>query len=179
MAEIESALPQLYLNEGGYSNVTGDTGGETYRGISRNNFPYWDGWEIVDKHKPLHNEQIIKDEELDRLVKQFYLDTFWNPQKLGEIKAQSVANKLLDMTVNMGKYRGAILLQQALVNKCRCAINTDGKIGKETINAVNQQAAGYLLTLLRDRSVQFYENLAAEHPSKEKFLNGWLRRAEQ
>jgi len=37
--------------EGGYSNDIDDAGGETYAGISRNNFPDWYGWTIIDDLK--------------------------------------------------------------------------------------------------------------------------------
>ena len=179
MANIDEALPQLYRNEGGYSKVPGDSGGETYRGISRNNWGSWRGWALVDAAKPLKDEQIIDNPELNILVRDFYKDNFWDTNNLEEIKAQSVANKIMDMAVNMGSYRAGMILQQALMYDFRCQINIDGKIGRETIAAVNKQGAGYLLTALRRRSVEFYEGVAERKPETKKFLNGWLKRAEQ
>jgi len=82
MAELMKAMPALLRNEGGYSNVEGDTGGETYRGISRNNFPNWKGWAIVDRFKPLKDEQIISDDQLDILIHIFYNENFWATNKL-------------------------------------------------------------------------------------------------
>lgn len=34
--------------EGGYANVLGDKGGETYMGISRVYWPSWPGWPVID-----------------------------------------------------------------------------------------------------------------------------------
>ena len=53
-------IDMVLKHEGGYANVSGDLGGETYRGISRKNFPSWNGWEIVDEKKPLKYNQILK-----------------------------------------------------------------------------------------------------------------------
>jgi lysozyme family protein len=36
-------------NEGYYVNDKDDSGGETYRGISRVNFPKWAGWAIEEE----------------------------------------------------------------------------------------------------------------------------------
>ena len=40
-------------HEGGYVDDRDDRGGETYRGISRNNFPDWKGWKKIDGFKPV------------------------------------------------------------------------------------------------------------------------------
>ena len=48
MSQFLSALAFTLSEEGGYANVAGDTGGETYRGISRNNFSSWEGWPVID-----------------------------------------------------------------------------------------------------------------------------------
>lgn len=160
MADFNTALPTILKHEGGYSFVAGDSGGETYRGISRNNFPAWEGWQLVEKHKPLKNGEIIEDEELKELVADFYAKNFWNSLKLSNIKDQAVATKIMDMAVNMGVYRAFILIQEVLANKCRLSVAIDGKPGSETIRAINSQSPGYFLNLLRDKSKSFYTNLA-------------------
>ena len=54
-------INMILREESGYANVSGDLGGETYRGITRKNFPKWDGWKIVDENKPLKKGEIIID----------------------------------------------------------------------------------------------------------------------
>lgn len=179
MADINLALPKILKHEGGYSNVSGDSGGETYRGISRNNFPNWEGWSIVDQYKPLKDEQLIPNEELDSKISKFYKVNFWDALKLDSVKSQEVATKIFDMAVNMGTHRAVILVQQVLVNNCREAIGIDGRLGPETLRCINRQQSGYLVGLLKERCKKFYTSLAEEKPHLKKFLKNWLWRAAQ
>lgn len=178
MSTFIAALQPLLINEGGYSNVSGDSGGETYRGISRTNYPQWKGWDFVDAAKPLRDEEIIVNSDLNDSVQEFYKLYFWDAERLGEITDQKVGTKLLDMCVNMGSHQAIKLLQQVLVNKFRYAINIDGILGKETLFHVNA-AGNTLIQQLRNRCIAFYESLVEERPEDQKFLNGWLKRANQ
>jgi len=102
MANFKEAWSITSVNEGGYANVDGDTGGETYRGITRKNFPHWKGWPIVDLHKPLHHGAIINDQNLEGMVEQFYIDNFWKPVHGDTMTDQDLANQVFDMAVNAG-----------------------------------------------------------------------------
>ena len=102
MADFNIAYEPTSKNEGGYANVSGDTGGETYAGISRKWFPKWDGWAIVDKNKPLRHNQIIKDDKLKSMVKSFYKKEFWDKVWGDRINNQDVANRTYDFAVNAG-----------------------------------------------------------------------------
>jgi len=179
ITSFESALPYILTNEGGYSDNPNDPGQETYRGISRKNYPMWKGWEIIDSYKPLEDEERILDPELIYEVHNFYLNEFWNKNKLGELTSQLLARKLFDMCVNMGSYRGGIIAQQALANDCRVKVTIDGIIGEETINLINKQNVEAFLTSLRRRSVNFYEQLVKDRPESQEFLAGWIKRANQ
>lgn len=107
MAYFERAFFLTNQNEGGYANVDGDSGEETYAGISRKWFPNWDGWNIIDAHKPLHNNQLIHDEKLNKFIEQFYKHEFWDKCNLDNCPNQELANSVYDMAVNSG-------IQQAL-----------------------------------------------------------------
>src|SRR5690242_12205432 len=98
MADYKEALAISLKWEGGYANVTNDPGLETYCGISRNNWPAWRGWGIIDKSKPRHN-QVLKDKQLAGLVEVFYYEHFWKPIQGDRIHDQSVANLLLDFYI--------------------------------------------------------------------------------
>lgn len=85
---FEKAFPEMIGHEGGYANVSGDTGGETYKGISRNNFPNWEGWPMIDavKKKGITkaadiNNAFTKDAEMAEMVKRFYFINFWEKTK--------------------------------------------------------------------------------------------------
>lgn len=61
MADFATAYAPLAGFEGGWCNVQGDSGGETYAGIARRYWPGWPGWKIIKaQHKQL-------DESITRL----------------------------------------------------------------------------------------------------------------
>ena len=68
--------------EGGYVNSPLDRGGETFRGISRKNWPEWEGWKTVDDIKVARADtfKIVLMEDADLLFKvmEFYRQKFWN-----------------------------------------------------------------------------------------------------
>ena len=113
MTNFKEAWIMTAENEGGYANIPGDHGGETYMGIARNFFPKWSGWAVVDKHKPLKSNQFIHDVELNALVEQFYKDNFWNPIKGDLIEDQDLANQAFDMAVNAGVGTAINLLKES------------------------------------------------------------------
>ena len=113
MADFNEAWLITGANEGGYAHLVGDRGGETYMGIARNFFPMWKGWAIIDKHKPLHNNDFIKDDTLHSLVMKFYVDNFWNPIKGDTIGDQDLANQVFDMAVNAGVGTALKLLKES------------------------------------------------------------------
>lgn len=117
--------------EGGYSFVPGDNGGETYMGISRKFHPKWDGWPIVDRHKPLKHGEIIKSDMLAKMVMKFYMKTYWDAVGGDKIKDQNIAEWLFDFGVNAGK-RTSIKKIQKILN-----IPITGKVDETTIDAIN------------------------------------------
>lgn len=131
MANFEIAYKKTGGFEGGWNIVTGDRGGETYKGIARNFFPSWAGWKIVDEKKPLRNGAIINNQMLDNLVKKFYKTEFWDVLSADNIEDQSIANTLYDFGVNAGSGRSIKNLQQTL------SIPITGKISAQLIDAIN------------------------------------------
>jgi len=105
MADFSKAFPIILKNEGEYVNDPKDSGGETYRGISRRWFPNWGGWKIIDiykKDKKLNNKNLSENKELVNLVFSFYKKEFWDKIWGDKISNQKVANLLLDSSVNIG-----------------------------------------------------------------------------
>ena len=164
MAEFLSANKYILENEGGYANLKGDTGGETYRGISRNNFPNWAGWAIVDASKPLTSNQLIDSVELDSLVNQFYKANFWDRVHGDGVDSQAIATYLYDFYVNAGA--NAVKCVQRIVG-----VTVDGGFGNGTLAAVNDHN-GDLLKELHDSRCEYYTSL-----NKPQFIKGWLNRA--
>jgi lysozyme family protein len=168
MAVFKEAFDKVLKHEGGYANVPGDSGLETYMGVSRKFFPDWKGWAIVDRNKPLKHNQRIVSSELDGLLSEFYRLNFWDNMRGTEIKDQQVANFIFDWHVNSG--RTALIQVQRTIG----AID-DGIFGVKTIQAINNHF-GELLGTLKLVRIQFVRNIVKNNPSQSKFLSGLLSR---
>lgn len=167
MADFLKAHPFIIQHEGGYVNDPDDKGGETYRGITRKNFPSWPGWETVDNYKPLNRGEIINSGILDASVNQFYKLHFWDNIKGDRIDNQSVATYIYDWYVNAG--RNAIKELQRVLG-----ITDDGLFGNGTLAAINA-ADDTLLAKLHEAREAYYNRIATG--GNAKFLKGWLNRS--
>jgi type VI secretion system secreted protein VgrG len=103
----------------------------------------------------------------------FYLQYFWLPSNIGRIADQALANKLLDLAVNMGQ-RTAIKLMQGAVG-----VPKDGVLGPQTAEAVNAMEPARALSLLRTMAQQHYLAIVAANPSLDKFYDGWMARLDR
>lgn len=105
-------------HEGGYvHNLDGD-GKDTYAGITELNFPKWEGWKIINKHKPLKRGQLINDDKLKKLVSDFYTKDYLKPaidfiNTLNPKPDASNIALLLDNEINFGKTQGIKLYKKA------------------------------------------------------------------
>lgn len=116
MADFLIAYKITSKNEGGYAKDPDDNGGETYAGVSRNNWPHWIGWDIVDHYKKLPNfpHNLKASNELQKAVEEFYKANFWNPIRGDEINNQESANRIYDRAVNTGVGEAIILAKRSL-----------------------------------------------------------------
>ena len=171
MAEFAPAVANTELFEGGYSFNPQDPGGETYRGISRKYWPQWAGWAIIDsiKGQPGWLLTLDSNQELQGLVVTFYHDNFW---QYDQVHDQTIANKLFDLSVNMGTEH-AIKIAQGAVN-----LPQDGVFGPRTLASINATYNGSLIQLIRLAAENYHKQIVASHPEEAEFLNGWLRRDE-
>ena len=187
--QFEKALKHLLAFEGGYANDPADSGGETFRGISRRNWPKWPGWPLIDRAKAggtktakLINATFAGDQEMERLVADFYRQNFWKPFERFGLPERLTA-KLFDTAVNMGAGRAAKLLQTA-VNSLGSVVKlaVDGAIGPRTLDALGlildaPTGESRVLTAYAEAQAGHYRAIVANKPSQGKFLTGWLQRA--
>lgn len=170
MAEFITAYKIIIKNEGGYVDDPNDAGGETYCGISRNNFPNWNGWGIIDIYG-CEPGKTLNDADLESAVRVFYKQQFWDKIKGDNIDSQAIATAIFDWNVNSGIH--AIKSIQRIVG-----VEDDGICGSGTIRAINDSNELDTLNRYREAREVFYRSLAASKPSQAKFLNGWLNRVE-
>lgn len=189
MAQFINAFQITMGNEGGYANNPGDSGGETYAGISRNNWPSWAGWPAVDSAvaaatppggsvniSAVNAALSSSTSAVPGLVQEFYQTNFWNTEQLDGVNDQQLANQVFDTAVNMGTGTACILLQNAVNMTGANTLTVDGIIGNETLAAVNGANAMVLYTyfiLLRAAS---YQKIVDNNPGDAQFFNSWFSR---
>lgn len=135
--------------EGGYADLSGDSGGRTWKGISENNNPDFPGWPIIDwivkqdpallkpQRRRALNEKLRANKDLEEAtfarLKLRYWDVFWGDRNPSQI----VAAELYDQTVHFGDPLAVEHLQRVLNALNRrgktCAdVLVDGDYGIET-----------------------------------------------
>lgn len=184
MADFKKAHVIVMGNEGGYANDPDDRGGETYKGISKNNFPNWKGWPLINLHKihPGFSQNLEADNGLQALVLEFYKSNFWDALSLDNINDQRVATELYDTGVNMGTGIAAMFLQQSLNlnnnnGKDYADISEDRKIGPNTLKCCNEhKRPNEVFKTLNILQGSRYIDIIRNNPKQEKFWRSWLSR---
>lgn len=171
-------IDMILKSEGGFVNDPDDRGGVTYRGITRKNFPNWKGWKIVDANLPLKNGQIIKNDELEQYVREFYHENFYQPMKIDEIDNMLISGHLLCHGVNAGIKTAVKILQKSINKIYNVGISVDGIVGNITLSYSNGDKAESVAQEMISERKEYYTNLAKRNPSQKKFLKGWLNRVD-
>lgn len=104
MADFEKAFVRTEKFEGKniWTHIDGDSGEETWSGISRKANPKWKGWAILDKILNKRNNQAISTPELESLKRDLYRSNYWDVVWGDKIINQNVANDMYDTAVNTG-----------------------------------------------------------------------------
>lgn len=137
MATFDDAYKKLTVAEGGYVNDSDDSGGETYRGISRRYNPNWDGWKYIDEYKRRYrgkslNRVLNADERIQDMAKELYKDKYWDVFELDDIPSQRIAYQMFDTCVNCGE-AAAIRFAEACLGR--------RITGRWTLNLLHELAA--------------------------------------
>lgn len=181
MAIFDLAFEKTLELEGGYKlhTVEGDRGGMTYAGISRNNWPEWPGWGMIDDGK-------INARELVSFVQLFYKVQFWDKICGDQIAFQGVADVIYDFAVNAG-LRTAVKTAQRIVGAM-----PDGVVGQNTIKKLSQfvideTSEKLFVAIYGLARICYYKDICLDDRrrcmdrvgSNLKFLCGWINRVEQ
>lgn len=174
---FEISLRRVLAIERLYSNDPADTGGETVWGISRRNWPKWEGWAIVDRARAKGNfpESLRADATLSAAVVRFYRAEFWVRVRCDQMP-DVLADKIFELAVNAGIRPAGELLQVALTSLGH-PVTIDGVIGPATIAAAGAIAPAAIRTAVQGVQAGYYLGIVAAKPSQRRFRNGWLARA--
>lgn len=182
-----SSYNKLIKLEGGYVDDPDDKGGETYKGISRNNFPNWMGWLIIDSAKDSQNfPGLLKaNMNLSGLVEDFYFHNFWKKMNC-DFVPDAIASELFELSVNVGVSKATTILQSALNilnnnQKKYPDIRIDGKFGNKTLStlqrALENVSNKLIFNVINILQGCFYIELMIKNPVYEKYI-GWFKRVE-
>jgi lysozyme family protein len=161
MSQFAAAIGGLLKNEGS-ALVSNDHG----RGASKYGI-------TLATYRELH--PAATDDDIARLGPEqataFYRTAFWERYHLGLLEDQEVANKVLDLGVNMGGGTAVRLLQRAIG-----VSPADGVLGPKTAAAVNKRQPAIVMQGLRTAGAQYYQELVQRRPDYKPCLPGWLAR---
>jgi len=165
MADIKKYFPKLLLLEGGFVNDKDDKGGATKFGVT---LAAWreigydkDGDGDIDAH----DIRQLSTEDALMVLKVAY----WDRWRADAIKDQKVAEFLVDWVWTSGKW-GIVIPQRVL------GVDDDGRVGMQTITAVNAADPADLLYKLIGYRQKFTNEIVMDNPSQQKFLKGWTNR---
>jgi len=163
-----------------------DPGGDTFSGISRENWPYWIGWKLLDQSEGNITPGIIQ------AVEDFYYEQFWcriQGDALAD-RSEEVAIEVFDTSVNFGVHRGVQFLQEGLsllnLNKRLYPdLVLDGQVGWKTLETLRlycvsrppkaEVSIPRLLRVMNTLQGSHYIEQMRKYPAKEKY-RGWFDR---
>jgi lysozyme family protein len=163
MSDFDKAIGPLLKREGGYS--PSDNGrGSVNLGITLRSY---------QEFFPAATDADIRALTPEKAAA-FYERAFWTRYRIGRIEDQELAEKVLDLAVNMGGGTACRMLQRV------AGVKADGIIGPYTASVVNSMPPADVLGKLRAAAKEHYELLAAKNPALYgDDIKGWLARNEK
>lgn len=159
MARFEPAIKKVLQHEGGLSNDPNDAGGLTNFGISHRAHPDVDIANLTVEG-----------------AKEIYYDEYWKKYGYDYLKSQKLANKLFDISVNVGTKRAHTKFQEAInflsiEYGVTQTVVEDGWVGEKSAAAANKIPWESLLYTFQIYMGQYYLGIGNVH-----YIKGWLRR---
>ncbi len=188
-ARFARAFDHLLGVEGGFVDDPVDRGGATKYGISlrflraegafdedADGFADFD----IDRDGDIDGQDIRKLTVAD--ARCLYLRCFWKPLRADELKPP-IGEMLFDQAVNGGRRAAVKMLQRALNLPGRESLAVDGVLGRKTLARLDELVASHgmnwLVNSYRAAVKHRYRQIAAANPSQQRFLKGWLARADK
>lgn len=144
---FSACLAFTLKHEGGWSDLDGDSGGATNKGITFATFKRWYPEATLDLLRTISDEQVAH----------IYAEGYWKPVN-ADLLSFGVDLMVFDFAVNAGPARSL-----GIYNKVHAAISTDDS-GGSVLDAG-------LINDLGAAQEAFYRML-----NRPKFINGWIHR---
>ncbi|MDE6479279.1 MAG: hypothetical protein K2L45_03340 [Muribaculaceae bacterium] len=185
MAHIEKLIPHILLWENSIKTLPGETLRQTYertkaKGVIKMKSDLG-GPTLVGVTLTTFNEWRAKsggrrgESELAKMSYDEWLailkSLFWDRCKGDDIRFQCVANMFVDWVWHSGP--GVIRNVQTIFS-----LVPDGIVGPKTLAALNTPLPYNIFERMKYAREQYYRKIAANRPSQQKFLTGWLNRLE-
>lgn len=169
MASFSLFIPILQKVEGGYQNLSNDSGNYNSLGqrVGTNYGISAKFYEDIIKRPPTVADMkaITKD-----YAKQLYKKYFWDDVQGDYLINQSVANIIADGAVNGGEEPIGKIVQRILNNTFNKNLLVDGDIGPVTAKAINSVDQKVLFDKIKQGRIDYYNAIGGS------FLNSWLTR---
>lgn len=162
MDRFQKIFDYLLKVEGGYSDDKYDSGGKTKYGI------------IEVEARRYGYKGHMRDMPIE-VARDIYDKKYYHGNRLNEVVNDKIALSICDWIVNSGTW-GAKKAQQALNIVNGSELVVDGKIGNQTLFALNHVDADNFLQIYHELQRRFYRSIVASRPTQRVFLKGWLNR---
>lgn len=166
--DFDNAFELLIKNEGVYSNLAKDPGKRTIFGISEKHHP--NDFQKVYQMYIEGNYRIAL-----LLAKIFYKKNFWD-DRYKQIKDSSLAFKLFDTSVNLGKKTAIRLLQRVLRYTYNLEQDDRGVFDQQTLDNINLVISRFGADNLYENFIEVTKNYYKSLKNFIHFGKGWLSR---
>ena len=172
MGVLKIALSKTLRFEGGkkYTNHPDDPGKGTRYGVTERVARSY-GYKGHMRYLPYKIAQAI------------YKNNYWNKSKAGKINDQRICNYLFDTSVNCGVSTASRMLQRAFNSISKNKITVDGKIGPNTLRAINKINSKVIFNSFVSERIKRYDKIIKNNnrDTKEKpnFVKATLLRIKQ
>ena len=125
-------------------------------------------------HPNFNFPETVKDLSPEQ-VQQIYKEDYYYERRIGEIENERIAMAIFDMGV-MSNFRNVIkMVQKTLNDSMGESLKVDGKIGNNTIRALNnipENKVDKFMDDLKENRLEYLQRL----PDWEKYGDGWTNR---
>lgn len=153
--------------EGGYVNDPADSGGPTNFGITQ---------KVYDKFFNVKSSiEDIKNMKMSDAVK-IYRSMYFTFNNIDTRYHEDLWHFIFDCYVQHGPNATGKIIQRAL-NSLGESLEIDGVIGIKTLEKIACHSPEDILKYMIEWRIWLYNQIVSNKPSQNKFLKGWLKRA--